>query len=269
MVLVATGQFHKALSKKKTGFNHGKKDGRANKSANNKFNQICNEVRRRIMRINVLQHTPNEGPGYIQAWAHEHGHELYIYHPYQFGIFPTAESTDMLVVLGGPMSVNDDTDWIKTERKLIKQLIDNDTPIFGACFGAQQIAKTLGYQVIIGAAKEVGWAPVTKQTEVIPGIPAQLEVLHWHQEVFQIPEEATLLFSSKAVKNQGFVMNHRIVGLQFHFEPTIDNVREMVVNDAEYLTDSIFKQSATDVLSRELPSQNKKVLDSILDYISK
>ena len=27
------------------------------------------------MRINVLQHTPNEGPGAIRAWAEENGHE--------------------------------------------------------------------------------------------------------------------------------------------------------------------------------------------------
>ncbi|HJG49295.1 MAG TPA: type 1 glutamine amidotransferase, partial [Limosilactobacillus ingluviei] len=37
------------------------------------------------MRINVLQHTPNEGPGSIQDWAHANNHELYVYHPYQFG----------------------------------------------------------------------------------------------------------------------------------------------------------------------------------------
>ncbi|GEP25304.1 hypothetical protein LDI01_28970 [Lentilactobacillus diolivorans] len=36
------------------------------------------------MRINVLQHTPNEGPGAIALWAQQHQHQLYIYHPYQF-----------------------------------------------------------------------------------------------------------------------------------------------------------------------------------------
>jgi len=32
------------------------------------------------MRINVLQHTPNEGPGVISEWAHQRGHEIYVYH---------------------------------------------------------------------------------------------------------------------------------------------------------------------------------------------
>ena len=75
------------------------------------------------MRINVLQHTPNEGPGSIQDWAHANNHELYIYHPYQFGNLPTADQTDLLVILGGPLSPNDDLAWIKQERQLIQQLL--------------------------------------------------------------------------------------------------------------------------------------------------
>lgn len=30
------------------------------------------------MRVNVLQHAPNEGPGSIQDWCHEHNHEMFI-----------------------------------------------------------------------------------------------------------------------------------------------------------------------------------------------
>lgn len=89
------------------------------------------------MRINVLQHTPNEGPGSIQRWSQLHHHEMYIYHPYRFGHLPSADETDMLVILGGPMSPNDDLPWIKEERKLVNQLLAEDKPIFGACYGAQ------------------------------------------------------------------------------------------------------------------------------------
>ena len=46
------------------------------------------------MRINILQHTPNEGPGVIRDWATEHHHELYIYHPYfNGGIIPNVKET--------------------------------------------------------------------------------------------------------------------------------------------------------------------------------
>ncbi|ATO55137.1 MULTISPECIES: type 1 glutamine amidotransferase [Lactobacillaceae] len=220
------------------------------------------------MRINVLQHTPNEGPGAILDWAQIHNHQVYIYHPYRFGYLPTAEKTDMLVILGGPMSPNDDLQWIKQERELIQGLLDRNVPMFGVCYGAQQITKTLGYAVTKSPAKEVGWAPVYRKSMVIPDLPDELLALHWHEEMFEIPYEAQLLFSSKAVKNQGFVLNHRVIGLQFHFEPQADNVREMVVNDFPYIKNSVLGQSATDILKKTVPIENKRVLFKMLDYIT-
>lgn len=221
------------------------------------------------MRINILQHTPNEGPGSIRTWAEKFGHQIYVYHPYQFnGILPTADQTDMLVILGGPMSPNDDLPWIKTERNLIQELLNKDTPIFGACFGAQQIAKTMGCVITKSPVKEVGWAPVYRQTTTIPDIPDKLLALHWHEEMFEIPQEAELLFSSDAVKNQGFVMNHRVVGLQFHFEPQDNDVREIVTNDASYIAGTIFKQTATDILKTPVPKENQEAMFQILNYIS-
>ena len=220
------------------------------------------------MRVNILQHTPNEGPGSILDWARVNGHQSFVYHPYQFGYLPTADETDLLIILGGPMSPNDDVSWISQERELIQELLDKDVPMFGACYGAQQIAKTLGYAVSEAPAKEVGWAPVYLQSHVIPDLPAELLALHWHQEMFEVPKEATLLFSSDAVKNQGFVMNHRVVGLQFHFEPQDDNIREMVVNDFPYIEGSILGQTATDILNMSVPTINKDVMFKILDYIT-
>lgn len=166
------------------------------------------------------------------------------------------------------MSPNDDVSWISQERELIQELLDKDVPMFGACYGAQQIAKTLGYKVSEAPAKEVGWAPVYLQSHVIPDLPAELLALHWHQEMFEVPKEATLLFSSDAVKNQGFVMNHRVVGIQFHFEPQDDNIREMVVNDFPYIEGSILGQTATDILNMSVPTINKDVMFKILDYIT-
>ncbi|MBF0600314.1 type 1 glutamine amidotransferase [Limosilactobacillus oris] len=222
------------------------------------------------MRINVLQHTPNEGPGAIQAWADEREHVFYVYHPYQFGSLPTAEETDLLVVLGGPMSPNDDLPWIKQERVLIKQLLAQHKPIFGACYGAQQIAKTLGYQIGKAPHKEVGWAPVYRQSTAVPGIPEKLDALHWHEEMFEVPYEAQLLFSSDLVKNQGFLLGDNVIGLQFHFEPLADNVREMAVNDDQYpLEHNDLHQTPQEIIDHGVPAENKRVMFSLLDFITK
>lgn len=221
------------------------------------------------MRINVLQHTPNEGPGTIQEWSRDHGHEMYIYHPYQFGNLPTADETDMLIILGGPMSPNDDLTWIKQERVLIQQLLEAHKPIFGACYGAQQIAKTLGYAIKKAPHKEVGWAPVYLKSDIIPNIPEKLTALHWHEEMFEVPEQADLLFSSDLVKNQGFVMNGNVIGLQFHFEPTADNVREIAVNDDQYPLDhNDLNQTGNEIIQHGVPAENKRVMYRLLDFIA-
>lgn len=219
------------------------------------------------MRINVLQHTPNEGPGSIQSWSQTHHHQMFIYHPYQYNILPSAAETDLLIILGGPMSPNDSTEWILRERELIAQLLENGTPIFGACFGAQQIAKTLGYQITKGP-KEVGFAPVYLKSKTIPHIPAELLALHWHEETFEIPAGADLLFSSDLLENQGFVMNHRVIGLQFHFEPQADDLREIVINDGNYTKDNLLNQTAEDILKTPVPIENKAVMFQLLDYIT-
>lgn len=220
------------------------------------------------MTVNVLQHTPNEGPGSIQKWAHLHHHEFYVYHPYQFGILPTAEETDFLVILGGPMSPNDDLPWIKQERQLIKKLFARNVPILGICYGAQQIVKTLGYQVKKAPVKEVGWGPVTVQTDMIKGLPHELTVLHWHEEMFEIPQEAKILFSNDNLQNQGFVLGKQAVGLQFHLEPEEDNLKEIVVNDAQYISGSVFQQTAEQIISAPIPPANEAAMFSILDYLA-
>jgi GMP synthase-like glutamine amidotransferase len=117
-------------------------------------------------------------------------------------------------------------------------------------------------------AKEVGWAPVYLHSHVITGLPEQLTPLHWHEEMFEIPDGAELLFSSDAVENQGFVLGQHIVGLQFHLEPLADNVREMVVNDYPYLEGSVLGQTAEDILKRPVPVQNQQAIFDILDFIT-
>ena len=222
------------------------------------------------MRIKVLQRTPNERPGAIKTWADFYGHELYVYHPYQFdGTLPTASETDLLVVLGGPMSPNDDIDWIKAERRLIKTLLSQHKPIFGACYGAQQIVKTMGYKVSKAPAKEVGWAPVHLQTHMIPGLPDSLLALHWHEEMFQVPDEATLLFSNELLKNQGYLLGDHVIGLQFHLEPQADDVREIAINDAAYaLDDNALHQTAAEIMRVDPPEANRLAIFRMLDFIT-
>lgn len=220
------------------------------------------------MKVNILQHTPDEGPGAIADWIHQNQHQMSIYYPAQFGVLPGVNDSDMLIILGGPMSANDDSSWIKAEHRLISQMIDQNKPILGICFGAQQMAKVLGATVSDSHVKEVGWAPVYLKTNQIEGLASELVVLHWHQETFEIPKGATLLYSSEHLLNQGFIKNN-LIGLQFHLEPKASNVHEMIINDYPYLSSSVLHQSQADILHHQISEQNHTNLFKLLDYIAK
>lgn len=220
------------------------------------------------MRVNVLQHTPSEGPGSILQWTEQHHYEVYTYHPAQFGKLPTVDETDLLVILGSPQSPNDDFPWIKAERKLIQEMLAAKKPMFGACFGAQQIAVVLGAKVHKAAVKEVGWAPVTLQSGWLTNFQKKATVLHWHEEMFELPEGAKLLFSSRDHRNQGYAYGDKVIGLQFHFEPDLYNLRSMVVNDSDYADEgNVLKQTANQILAHGIPEENAQLMAKLLDQI--
>lgn len=166
------------------------------------------------------------------------------------------------------MSPNNEDKWIFEERELIRNLIQQNKPIFGICFGAQQITKALGYTVGKSPVKEVGWNKVYLESSIIPNIPKELMALHWHEETFYIPKNAQLLFSSQYLKNQGFILNNNIIGLQFHFESSAHDIKEIIMNDASYVFDSVLNQTPEQILNQEVPRENKEVMFKLLDFIT-
>ncbi|EEJ73164.1 class I glutamine amidotransferase [Ligilactobacillus salivarius DSM 20555 = ATCC 11741] len=217
--------------------------------------------------MNVLQHSIHEGIGLIGEWAENNGYEVNVYQAANNNVkLPEVIDTDMLVVLGGPMSVNDDEEWIVKERELIRGMLMAHKSYLGICFGAQQLSKTLGGDVS-SCPKEVGWGEVKRLSNIIPGVPEKLDVLHWHGEQFRLPTEATPLFSSPLVENQGFIINENAIGLQFHLEMNEAGVREVVENDSKFIKGNKLKQSAADILKHKIPEMNKQALFAMLDYI--
>lgn len=225
------------------------------------------------MRINVLQHTPNEGPGAIADWAHQHGHELYIYHPATMGTkLPKAANTDLLVLLGGPQSVEDHDDWILEERALIANMMEVGKPVLGICFGMQQIGKVMGAQIVKGR-KEAGWGMIERQDEVIPGLPIALTAFHWHQEqcYFELPaiRQIKTLYNNEHTAQQAIMVGDNVVGLQFHLEVLPDDIREIVLNDGNFLKDTVYPQYPDELMAYPIPKANIELLYKILDYIVK
>ncbi len=138
-----------------------------------------------------------------------------------------ALSDELLIILGGPISVNDSAmfAFIETEIALLKQRIAADKPTLGICLGAQLIASALGATVYSGPVKEIGWFPLqlsaAGEQSALRYLDARhCSMLHWHGETFDLPESAVLLASTENYQNQAFSHGSNVLALQFHPEIT-------------------------------------------------
>lgn len=160
-----------------------------------------------------------------------------------------------IVLMGGPMSVNDDLPWIPPLLKLICQSVAEDVPLLGHCLGGQLISKALGGVVSKNPVKEIGWGPVQVVDHPLAkewfGDVTVFNSFHWHGETFTVPEGATHILSSPYCANQAYVMGKHI-GMQCHIEMTPDMVKvwtEQWGNDIKHSSASPAVQSADTMLS--------------------
>jgi GMP synthase (glutamine-hydrolysing) len=137
------------------------------------------------------------------------------------------ERIQALIILGGPMSVDDEDQYsfLRWEKRIIHAAIDDRVPILGVCLGAQLIASALGTAVYHGRVKEIGWSPISitphGQVDSLLGyLPESATVFQWHGDGFDLPAGAIRLASSVNYENQAFRVGKNIYGLQFHLEVT-------------------------------------------------
>ena len=189
---------------------------------------------------------------------------------------PGVDDLDLLVIMGGPMSVNDEQEfpWLAAEKEFIGKAIEKDKAVIGICLGAQLIAGALDAAVYPNREKEIGWFPVTAEpvsdTEGLFTFPQELLAFHWHGETFDLPEGATRLARSAACENQAFQLGRRVVGLQFHLETTPDAARDIVHHCRDELQPARYVQSATQILGVAAPNYTaiNAWMDTVLGFVT-
>lgn len=186
-----------------------------------------------VKRAHILQHVVFEGPGYITHWLAAQGAEVTTTAWYgSDAVLPSLDGIDLLICLGGPMSVHDVEryPWLNTEREYLHQAITHGVPTLGICLGAQQMSLCMGGTVSANAVREIGWFSLSEveSRATIPTVFNALTVLHWHGECFSLPKQAQLLARSSACAVQAALFGERALALQCHLEIEPDGLAALI-----------------------------------------
>lgn len=173
------------------------------------------------MRAVCLQHVSFEGPGAFATALKNRGVDFDRYLVPKEGL--PKDPGDLLIVMGGPMSVNDPDEWIAEETGFIRSVLRAGKPVIGVCLGSQFMAKALGGTVRPGRALEIGitsvrLTPEGKQDTVFRACPDTFNVFEWHGEIFDLPSDCVPLAGSAIAPLQAFRYGNSAYGLLFHLE---------------------------------------------------
>ena len=264
------------------------------------------------MKVHYLQHVPFERIGAIEDWVQARGHALSGSEMFRVvedpsedpdnspgrsapegdaevpqgpalpgsDRLPDLDEVDLLVVMGGPMNVDDSErhPWLETEKGYIAAAVAAGRRVLGICLGAQLLAQVLGASVTRNVRPEIGWYPVTlteagRAVPIFADVPDRFTALHWHGDTFAIPPGAVHAASSEACASQAFSYDGgRVVGLQFHLEETPESLALLVENAAGDLAsanDEPWVAGPDDLLTPDAPYEEcRKLLFRLLDRMT-
>jgi GMP synthase-like glutamine amidotransferase len=174
-----------------------------------------------MLPIAIVQHDAADGPSYFATWLSAQRLDYEVFPMFDAGVLPADLSAfGGLCLLGGPMSANDALAYYPQLLALVREAVQNRTPVIGHCLGGQLLSRALGGTVQASEHVEIGWStlePVNaKAIDWFGDGPFQL--FQWHGESFSIPSGATQLLKGRLCTNQAYVVDDIHLGMQFHCE---------------------------------------------------
>lgn len=190
----------------------------------------------------IFRHAATEGPGYLATFLDEQHIPWQIVKIDEKDPLPSSiAGYSGVVLMGGPMSVNDDLPWIPPLLALIREAYAQDIPLLGHCLGGQLISKALGAVVTRNPIKEIGWGEVSVSKNATAeywfGELETFNSFHWHGETFSLPENAVHLLSSPYCQNQAYSIGKHLA-FQCHIEMTADMVESWCEVGTQELAES-------------------------------
>jgi len=179
------------------------------------------------------------------------------------GEYPESfDAYDAVLLTGSRADAFSTEAWVLTLRQKVEQLLQAKKKLVGVCFGHQLIGLILGARV--GRAPQ-GWGAGRMTYQWLAPDMAQAEgrsdiaLLASHQDqVFDLPEGATLLATSDFCPVAAFAVQDRVFCVQPHpefveaYSAFLLDKRRAALGEAQYLacTDSLAKGHDGDVVAR-------------------
>lgn len=152
-----------------------------------------------------------------------------------------ARDFSAIVPLGSNASAwqEDEYPFLRPQRELLAEAVDEGVPVLGICFGAQLLARALGGEVYAADSPEIGWCEIVPtgaaaDDPVLGHAEGRTGVYQFHLDTFSLPDGAVLLASSDRFRNQAFRVGSAW-GLQFHPEVDIPTFEEWLGNHPGYV----------------------------------
>ncbi|HZT90684.1 MAG TPA: type 1 glutamine amidotransferase [Gaiellaceae bacterium] len=187
------------------------------------------------MRILAVTHGPNVQPELFADVAGEEGHELVPWEIERQGA-PPPDGYDAVMVFGGKQNVGEELEhpWLNEEYDALRRWVDDATPLFAVCLGAQTLAHALGARVARAERPLAGFYETELTDEgdgdlVLGVLPRRFEALNANAYTFDVPARAVQL--ARGPVPQAFRAGERAWAVQFHPEVTRDQVLRWFADD--------------------------------------
>jgi len=180
-----------------------------------------------LPKILVFQHVASEPLGHLDPLLRASGCRIkYVNFERDPHAQPDVRKYDGLVVLGGPMNVDQDHAFphLRTEMTLIRETVLAGKPMLGICLGGQLLAAAMGGKVHPNPVPEIGWYRLHARPDAqddrlmrhFDGPPRY--VFQWHADAFAPPPGALALAWTRSCRQQAYRLGEHAWGLQFHLE---------------------------------------------------
>ena len=205
-------------------------------------------------RVLAIQHVQENPPGLVGEVLEEHNIPYDVIQATD-DHFPDLTAYSAIVSFGGTQHVylEKQEPYIAHEEELIRQALKRDMPFLGICLGSQLLAHALGAKVMKRPPEKMGFlqihfSPEGLRDPIIAGLPGYQQGFHWHEDVFEIPQDAVKLAGDKPNEHQAFRYGRQAYGFQYHLELTAEMLNS-------WLTDPQLKKDFIDI--RGIDAYNK------------